>query len=392
MPSSASTRMCALLAVGLLALGLSSGMATAQASDDSADLDGQAAGQWLVDQLQDGVVVNEEFGSADIGLTLDVVTVLNELGEFDSDVEETTTAVEEQLSTYIGFEDDVYAGSVAKSAVVLRAAGADPADVADTDLVALLESTVLDEDDVVGRIQDRSDEGEDFANTIGQAHAAQALYEADSELTGDVLEFLLDQQCSDGYFRLDFAPPDDPQSCDDDEDAEPNPDVTAQALIALQAIDTTQTAQAADRATTWLIEVQQEDGSFGGGAELPDPNANSTGLASRALAGAGEDDAARSAASWLGSIQLADGEDAGAIAGTQDEFSGADGDVAAEARDIWIRATAEGARAGADPEEIDAATDDGSGSSFWWFAGAGLAIAIGAGVGGLIWWFRSEGE
>lgn len=377
----APTRLASLFGAALLTTGAATGVTSA--AEAPPDLDGPAAGTWLIDQLSDDVVMNEEFGFADLGLTLDVLAALDELGDFDQDVERMVGTLEGQLEGYIGFEDDVFAGATAKAAVVWSQVGEDPRDVAGTDLVAAVESTVVTEGEATGRIVDQMASGDDFANVIGQVHAAQALSEADADLAGDALDYLLAQQCSDGFFRLYFAPIDGPQACDEDPQAEANPDATAQAVLALRAIGGAEAEHAADRATAWLVEAQDADGSFDGGSELPEANANSTGLAARALAASGEGQAAREARDWLGAVQLRfAGDDDGAVASNPADFAEAsEGEIPAEARDTWVRATADAARAFVGSDEAAPGTtadaDEESGSNAVWWIGGGLAALLG---------------
>lgn len=381
-----SLRRAATLSAAGLLLG-AAGTGTASAATDD-DFDGEAAGAWLAEQLDDGVVYNAEFDFDDIGLTLDVLVALNGLGGFDDDVTQIVDAVEGGLDGYIGFGDDVFAGPVAKAAVVWRSVGEDPRDAGGIDLVEILESTVTQDDsDADGRIADQTESGEDYANVIGQAHAAQALHEAESPLTGDALDHLLFQQCADGFFRLYFDAGDAGQSCDDADEAEPNPDATAQAVLALRAVGTDTAREAADRATAWLVEVQGADGSFDGGAELPEANANSTGLAARALAASDESDAAADATAWLASVQVSgDGEDAGAVALNDVDFAAAsDGSVPEEARDTWIRATADAALAQSSTES-EGATDGADGSVSPWLIGAITVVIVGGLVLVVVWW------
>ena len=82
-----------------------------------------------------------------------------------------------------------------------------------------LEALTADSAPIAGRITDVSTkddvpDGQDYANTLGQAFAAYALTKAGSSEAANAVSFLLKQQCSNGGFRLAFtvdrAPPTSP--------------------------------------------------------------------------------------------------------------------------------------------------------------------------------------
>ena len=83
-------------------------------------------------------------------------------------------------------------------------------------------------------------------------------------------------------------------------------DTTAFAVLALQDLAATDTgvASALDDAAAWLADVQGDDGSFSTGGTTGPVNANSTGLAGRALGAEGLTSDASEAALWLRAHQL----------------------------------------------------------------------------------------
>jgi hypothetical protein len=161
-----------------------------------------------------------------------------------------------------------------------------------------------------------------------------------------VLELLRRQQCSNGSFRVEPATP--TSSCSGD------PDATS---IAVQAYAVA--GEPADRALDWLLDQQQPEGSFRGSATTPEPNANSTGLATQALQAGIElqrDDPSAAdrfrqardrATSWTADLARGTAASAagvnGAIAYDQDAVARASSvDDSDEQRDQWRRSTAQG--------------------------------------------------
>lgn len=282
-----------------------------------------AGAAWLSDQVTHGVVHNDQYGIDDYGLSADVALALH-----DVDAQpDTVQAVSDQLAKHVkdytspGYGTVTSAGSTAKAAVLAQAVGADPTSYGGQDLVAQLEGTVADRGPIKGRIQDALDtkvkSAADYANVVGQAYAVMALDAAGSDRAGDATSFLVSQQCSGGWFRLDFTKDTGAadQSCDGDKTSKPDIDATAFAVRALSAVDSPDVSSQVDSAVAWLEKQQANDGSFG--AETP--NSNSTGLAGTVLADAGETTAAEKAAGWVFQHQVADcpqvdRSDVGAIA------------------------------------------------------------------------------
>lgn len=318
-----SARAAAVALSGVLALGLTACGSSDSGNDDSTggadepttgDRASAAAADWLEAQLSDGLIVNEEFGSADYGATVDAVYALAAVGDHDQTVAAMRSAVVANGEAYVT-TDGVWAGNAGKLVTLVTDDGGDPADVAGFDALAVLEERV----DADGRTSDQSDFG-DFANTFGQIWAVKGLTGADSAEADAAAAHLLLQQCEAGFFRQDFSAADaKDQSCDAAEGAA-SVDATALAVVVLTDVaDQHPDLQPAlDRAIDYLLSEQAEDGSFIGSDELP-ANTNSTGLAGWAFQIAGEDEAAAAAAEWVRAHQLpeCDGalaDEAGAIA------------------------------------------------------------------------------
>ncbi|WP_344155551.1 hypothetical protein [Nocardioides koreensis] len=329
------TRVRTALALGALALAVSAcgssdsdptPAAASSEEHDTAALDAGAA--WLDDQVTDGVVHNDQYDLDDYGLSIDVALALHAV----DDQPDTVQAVSDQVAKHVGeytspgYGTVTSAGGTAKALVLAQAAGADPTSYGGTDLVAQLEDTVADRGPVEGRLQDALDKKEasatDYANVVGQAYAVTGLDAADSDEAAAATDFLVAQQCEDGWFRLDFTKDTGAadQSCDGDPSSKPDLDATAFAVRALAADDSAEATAAVDAAVAWLGEQQASDGSFGGGGSASTTaNSNSTGLAGAVLADAGETAAAEKAATWVFRHQAVDCDrfdaaDVGAIA------------------------------------------------------------------------------
>jgi hypothetical protein len=268
---------------------------------------------WLSGQLTGGLMHNPNFGGFnDYGLSIDTAFALNAVGGHSSDVAAIESAVHAHVASYttgadFGHAAEIYAGATAKALVLSQLGGG----AGDASLVTQLEGRVASSAPIVGRIQDALDATDpydaDFANTIGQAYAAESLAAAGSTKAADALTFLLKQQCAAGYFRLNFTADKTAtdQTCDGG-GGPADPDVTSAAVLALlPQIDTNaKVARAIGKAEAWLLGQQHVDGSFSGGASTNSPNANSTGLAGWALGALGDPTAAQHAAVWVRQHQV----------------------------------------------------------------------------------------
>lgn len=299
------------------------------------------AADWLSGQVVDGVLYNEQFNFVDWGLTIDTLLALDAVGGYKAKVADIADALADDLGSYIGTGEESYAGSTAKALVAAQAADKNPADFGGTDLVEATEARV----DETGRLADQSAFG-NFANVFGQAFAVKGLQAAESSEAAAATTFLLQQQCADGGFRLDFTATD--TSCSGD-DAQT--DSTAVAVDALLAQRGTPAVDAAlDDAEAWLSGQQDATtGAFAGGPGTETANTNSTAVAAVALEKLGEADRAAKAAAWIAQRQVtaysacgteldgqfgAVGYDDAAIATAEDDG------IEVETADQWRRATA----------------------------------------------------
>jgi hypothetical protein len=320
---------------------------------------GSTGADWLTGQLTGGVVHNDPFDFDDYGLTIDVALGLAGAGGQDARVAAVAGAVADHVESYTTGVDygssDVYAGATAKALHLADVAGQDPTAFGGADLVARLEGLTTDAGPSAGRIADRSDFG-DYANTIGQAFAASGLDAAGSDEATAATTYLLDQQCSAGWFRLLFTT--DATAADQTCDggvvsgaSKADPDTTSLAVILLaDQADDPAVAAALGKAEAWLLAQQHADGSFGGGTSTEASNSNSTGLAGWALGLRGHTAEATRAAVWVRGLQAADtapcttgltGE-TGAIAYDAAAFTTGRGEgITGASADQWRRASAQ---------------------------------------------------
>jgi len=345
-------RPVAVLATGaVIATTLAAPAQAAPAADDR-------SAAWLERQLTDGLIYNEQFEFNDYGLSADVGIGLDAIGGHRAAVSDIARALAKNVDSWttgVDFgSDDIYAGSVAKAVVLAQSAERNPRKFGGVNLVQRLAARVSETAPYVGRIEDKGET--DFSNTLGQSFAAVGLADAGSPKAGPVVRFLLKQQCSRGYFRLDFAEKNKRrQGCDAGgaELSAPNTDVTALAVVVLNALP--QQGKAVRSATAdavgWLKRAQKKNGSFGGGATTEGSNSNSTGLAAWALGDASACRPAVKAARWVRGLQVAGdvsgtplAGEKGAIAYNRAAMKAAESDgITVDTRDQWRRASAQAA-------------------------------------------------
>lgn len=297
MLASTGGRVGGALAVSVLVA--SSILSAPQAQAAAPDPIGDGA-TWLVSQLTDSIVHNDQYDSQDYSTSVDIALALAAVGGHATTVAAVREAVADNVEDYItgeafGDVGSTYAGPVAKTAYLAQETGADATAFGGVNLITRLEAQV---DDTSGAAKDTSAFG-NYANTISQTFAAKALADSGSVEADKATDWLLAHQCEGGGFSLDIGQEE--GSCPGNDDADP--DVTSFFLIVFGAdVDATATpriARAVGKAEGWLLSRQKADGSFNGGASTAYSNTNSTGLAGWALGELGDVDAATNAAIWL---------------------------------------------------------------------------------------------
>ncbi len=307
---------------------------------------------WLSGQLTDGLIHNPNFGGFDdYGLTADTVFALRAVGGHAAEVHQARAALSQNVGAYTGTAGERFSGPLAKLLVVAETTGSDPKHFGGVNLVQRLNATVTTSGPAKGRIADHSQFG-DFANTIGQILAVRGLTAARSGQAAAAQRFLLQQQCTRGFFRLNFSKPKAAhQGCGAKDPADP--DATSYAVVQLwRASKGKPTLRAALKdAAAWLATQQRKGGAFVGGTSTASPNTNSTGLAAWALGLSGRCSAAKAAATWVAGFQLGAQPTGSALAGERGAIAydkaglkaGRQDGITPEAEDQWRRATSQAA-------------------------------------------------
>ncbi len=292
-----------------------------------------SAADWLAAQVPSdthlfaSVYGPGEFDSfVDYGLNLDLQHALDTFGD-TATADQVYGAVVADTAAYTDAWGTRYSGNMGKLATYVALHGDDPTAIDDRDLIAELAELMVTEGAEQGRLKDSPDGEYQSANTVGQAWGVRAFHAADSEDVDPAADFLVDQQCTDGGFRL-FQKGD---GCASSVDA------TTFAVIALREAGGHDAAVADAR--TYLNSEQADDGSL---SESGAANSNSTGLAAVVLSSLGDAAAATAAADWIVPLQATSStsgleDEAGAIAFDSSAFGqGADG-ISDVERDQWVR-------------------------------------------------------
>lgn len=335
--------------------------ASPAAAADHATAPVGAGADWLTSKLSDGLLTYPStYGPyTDHGLSIDAGLGLAAIGGREDTVQAISDGLEAQLESYISGEafgdaGSTYSGPAGKALVMAQTAGEDGTTYGGGDLVERVESTVAATPPITGRIQDVSQYG-DYANVLGQAYVTQGLAAAGSPRATDALAFLLQQQCDEGFFRLNFTKNAQAvdQTCDGGtaKRSAPDTDATALVILALQAqAGAPVVAAALDDAEAWLLDAQRGNGSFGGGPSTEAANTNSTGVAGWALGETGHTEAAEAAAGWIRRSQTANAgacdwwnaRDLGAVAyDPSSKDVAAAGGIADDTLGQWLRASAQ---------------------------------------------------
>jgi len=305
--------------------------------------------------------------ATDFGLTLDAVLALTLGGRGDQTIATSAAAaVEANIGGYItgeafGDTGSLYSGAVGKTLLTAGLRGDDVNDFGGRDLEALSRGAVETEGLQIGRFSDVSTFG-NFSNGFGQALNIAGLSYTPDGVPASAAQFLLDQQCPNGAFRLSYGGDVPTRGCESDDQA--STDATSLAMQALLTLDPSDDVETAiDAGIEWMLGAQAADGSFGGSGPTAAGNANSTGLASQALLGLGETEAAEAARAYVMTLQLADSDatgEAGAIAVDGSAFVSASTEGIDDGqRDQFRRATSQGVLAyGLAPFGVAAESND----------------------------------
>lgn len=269
--------------------------ATTPATTGSAPSAAALAGGFLERQLRASGHVLPYPGSdqPDLGLTIDAALAMTATRVGASESAAAVAVVETHLDDFVGptwGATELYAGPLAKSALLATTMGRDPHRFGGHDLIAELASLQQPN----GQYADRTAYG-DTANSFTQALALLALTRASAPVPEPGIAFLTLQQCADGGFRM-FV---DAGACVAD------PDATALAVTALAALNNAgRFDPVAERALDFLEGRIESDGGVPGGAGASSANSNTTGLAAMAFAVSDRTRAHDLTAGFLRSLQF----------------------------------------------------------------------------------------
>ncbi len=330
MKSSLRHRALAVIAGGAVALSTAVAVSPVASASPSNEV---AAARWLDHQLVDGLAVFENWTGAvepDYGTSLDILQSLKDLGTKQALQTKILDAVVGKSAEFLG--SPVSAGRAAKLALAVSGQGGDPTSVAGVNLVE--------------EIEDQTEAGVTTGATSGFSHAfvTRVLIQADSAEAQESLTSLLAQQCADGGFKTWDAQC--PTAIDVDTTA-----VALEALVEAKKLGRSGLDGAISSSTNALLKAQASDGSYT--AEYFGPNANTTGLAAKALAIGGKAAAATKAARWIAKHQLTDATATGKLAGHAGAIAynqaaltaGAGSGIEAPDLGQWLSATAQAAPA-----------------------------------------------
>ena len=340
----------------------STALRAAKAGGDTDSTPSTIAADWMAGELTNGLITTPS--GPDFGLTIDTGMALSTVAAQGGTVTAINNSLEPRIAEYVGDgAKESYAGPLAKAATFARVAKGKTTNYCVINLITRLEDRTADDPAdatkepqaaaIAGRIFDKSESG-NYANVVGQSYAVRALTLARSTEAAAARDFLLKQQCADGFFRAGFDKADVPnQSCTQGVvGSEADPDVTALAVINLieSGDKSPAVVGALAKAGTWLADRQRGSGAFRAAAPVSRINTNSTALGGYALGLLKNRDAALKAASWVRKNQPVDKykcrtaltKDTGAVAYRKDRVKASSTTgIPAEARDEWRRATAQ---------------------------------------------------
>lgn len=257
---------------------------------------------WQGSQLVHGHIPGYAPGSPDWGLTVDTSFMLAADGQQADVLAQVKQAIARHITDYADYKGSTSSGAMAKVLVVSEVLKADPEHFGGMNVRKKLLSLVAPAGAgfEAGRLRDTGKH--DYSNTFGQAYGTVGLARSGG-VPQDVVDYLLKQRCSAGYFRIYETAG---QTCDQTGDG-PDVDATSlaiEALLAAKANGATVSRADISGSAKWLVSVQNADGSFAEDASSQNAESNSTGLASVALSATGHTSARLKAASWVAGLQL----------------------------------------------------------------------------------------
>jgi putative cell wall-binding protein len=264
----------ALVLVAMIAIAAASLPAFGGVSDDPATAAEHAAA-WIADHISPlGGYLSDEPGA--VGGTIEAALALAAADAERAALNRAMAFVEEHFESWVKKNDLDRPGALGELAVLVVAAGRNPRDFGDTDLVARIE---------LGRIQVGADESmyappDPFSSVFLHSWAMLGLKAAGATVPASATNWLLRQQCPDGGWMGYRSPQQQAQNtC-----GTTWIDQTGMAVQALAAVSRRPVHDAAAH----LAALQSASGGFAD-TEPGTANANTTGLAVQAIVALGED-------------------------------------------------------------------------------------------------------
>ncbi|HEY1176924.1 MAG TPA: cell wall anchor protein, partial [Phytomonospora sp.] len=227
----------------------------------------RAAAAWQAREVTAEGFVPSGWGTADWGLTIDTLIALEATGADDAVAEKITETLKSRAYEYFSLDlwdtkGQRVAGATAKVLYAAVVSGADPESFGAYDMRAEVLALIAGSDKGAeeGRVKDKVTSGNDNSNTFDQSLAVLGLARS-GEVPKAAVDFLVDQQCSEGGFRLypyAFGGSGVSGTCDDQADPVLDPDSTGMAVQALLAAagDGVEGADAAARkGADWLKSI-----------------------------------------------------------------------------------------------------------------------------------------
>ncbi|MFD8494008.1 prenyltransferase/squalene oxidase repeat-containing protein [Amycolatopsis sp. NPDC059657] len=267
-------------------------------------------------------------GATDWHVTIDALLAFQATGTEKEAVGKIAAALPAHAESFIGPAGKRVAGAIAKELI----AAEKPTEFGSVNLIEELGELMVSNPDSGEPTLDGK-YGEASTNS-DQALAIIGLVKANVVPPAQAINFLRNQQCADGGFRLGG---DDKPTCGPDEHSD-----AATTALAMQALHDAFKLEEVEKPATYLMTTQDASGGF---KDANDLNSAATGLAGQALWIAGKGDVAEKAADWVASMQVTKDAtklsgDLGAIAfnkaALDDGLTNAkDGKIAATARAKW---------------------------------------------------------
>ncbi|MDX6309041.1 MAG: hypothetical protein QOI06_2087 [Nocardioidaceae bacterium] len=263
---------------------------------------GRLAAEWQASQLKHGHIPGFSPGSPDWGLTIDTAYMLAADGSRPAVLAKVKKAISRHILDYAVFGGSTSSGAMSKVLIASEVLRADPTRFGGINVRKRLLKLVAPRSAGFehGRLRDSG--SRDFSNVFGQSYGTIGLARSGG-VPQSVVDYLVKQRCSRGYFRLLEAVG---KTCNQS-GSRPDVDATAlalEALLAAKAHGATVSRRLISGTATWLLSVQNADGSFAEDARATGVDSNTTGLAGVALAATGHGAARLKAAHWVSTMQI----------------------------------------------------------------------------------------